>query len=71
MGIATFTDFETGEDVYIDTNGAIIGSVGRGDRGTIIVRHIPDPNGRLRAKKTIVREDFWNVIDTLALARLR
>lgn len=71
MGIAIFTDAQTGDDVYVDTSGAAIGSVGLGDQGTTITRHVPKHGGSFNTETVTVREDFWHVIDALAVARLR
>lgn len=71
MGIATFTDADTGEGVTINADVGIIASIGRGDRGTVIVLHVPDASGGSVVKKAHVRENFWDVINELAEARKR
>jgi hypothetical protein len=71
MGIAIFTNAKTGEDVYIDTSGAAVGSVGLGDKGTTIIRQAPKQDGGFDTETVTVQEDFWHVIDALAVARLR
>ena len=45
MGIAIFTDAQSADDVYMDTSGATIGSVGLSDQGTPVIRHVPKHRG--------------------------
>ena len=71
MGIAIFTDVMTGNDVYIDTSRSVIGSIGLGDKGTTVVRQVPQQEGASVTEMVTVQEDFWHVIDALAVARLR
>lgn len=71
MGIAIFTDAQTGDDVYVDTNKSVIRGILLRDKATTIVRHIPDKANGVTTEMVAVREDFWHVIDTLVLARLR
>ena len=71
MGIATFTDIETGAVVQVTTDGANISSIGRGDKGTHIICHTPKDDGSLVREDFKVREDFCEVINALSLALTR
>lgn len=71
MGIAIFTDAQTGDDVYVDTSRSVIGSVSLGDKGTMIIHHVPKRAGRIHTETMTVQENFWHVIDALSVARLR